>query len=104
MANTYDEIIELPLSFTRKKLNYKQVYNDGKWYIYRIADTPEYFEVFKRTLTRYRFYDKEAKKWITRHEKTGMVRYPTDEDFGVFAWCCRSLERCHELMKVNKLN
>ncbi|MHC1778461.1 MAG: hypothetical protein AB9834_23870 [Lentimicrobium sp.] len=86
--NTQSQIRKLPQRFEQKGDLFIQVYEDERNYIYKRnhAET-DYFEVFRKKLTR--CFDFETKK------PTGELKekYPKDEDFGKWAWCCRSYER-----------
>lgn len=69
---------------------FTKVYESEKAYIYsRMVGKVEYFEVFEK---KYR----NVSEYIDgKYVSTGELRefYPSDEDFGKFAWCCRTLER-----------
>lgn len=81
---------KLKEKFTKRGETFTKVYESEKAYIYsRMVGKVEYFEVFKKK------YGKVIKNENGKIIKTDELReyYPCDEDFGKFAWCCRSLER-----------
>lgn len=84
--------IELKETFKRCGVTYEMILNDGKWYIYRCIDdnvNGTYYEVFKRNIIKHRTCIDG--KWASTDDTE--VRYPSDECFGVWAWCCNTLER-----------
>jgi hypothetical protein len=86
--DTQTTVKKLPASFILKGEPFEQVFENETHYIYkRIHAETDYFEVFRKKLTR--CFDFETKK------PTGELKekYPRDEDFGKWAWCCRSFER-----------
>jgi hypothetical protein len=85
--NTQTQVKKLPTSFILKGETLEQVFENETHYIYkRIHAETDYFEVFRKKLTR--CFDFETKK------PTGELKekYPNDEHFGKWAWCCRSFE------------
>lgn len=86
-------------SFSRKGVKYTQVYSNDEWYIYRCEafaynDVP-YYEVFKKVVVDEKINTEG--KWVKTGELT--ERYPSDSDFGNWAWCCMGLARCSAMMK-----
>jgi len=90
------QIIKLPVQFILKKDTFERVYQDDSFYIYkRNHFTIDYFEVFRRKTIK--CIDFDTKK------PTGEIkeRYPRDEHFGKWAWCCRSFENAMRYVKHN---
>jgi hypothetical protein len=94
----FKEIIELPTYFdgkgSTKGFKFDQVYNINGWYIYqvRMPNTDKmHYEIFKETLQQHQVC--ENGKW-TKVDNVGSVRYPSDECFGLWAWCCPTIESC----------
>lgn len=87
----FNTIIELPLEFTgrasTKGFTFRQVYHSNGWYIYEVKGA--YYEVFKEKIVQAMEYDNGWKEI----EGVGKVVYPSDEDFGNFAWTYRNYEK-----------
>lgn len=92
---------ELEKQFKKGNRTFTQIYKDDAWYIYEIVAvydkkrniTHTYYEVFKRKQVKQRIYDNGWKLTGDMCE-----RYPSDEDFGKWAWCCNSIKRCKYFM------
>lgn len=85
MNNT---IIELPETFTLKGWQFTQYLKGKKALIYTKkykGDNNAYFEVFERKTTQI-FTDFNTKTLSDQLK----VRYPHDNDFGAWAFCCKS--------------
>jgi len=79
---------KLPNRFERKGELFEKVYEDEKFYIYKHNQAGfDYFEVFKKKI--YRCFDFKTKQPTGEFKES----YPKDEDFGKWAYCCRSYER-----------
>ena len=81
---------KLKEKFTKHGETFTKVYESEKAYIYcRMVGKVEYFEVFEKK------YRNVSNYVDGKFVKTGELReyYPNDEDFGKFAWCCRTLGR-----------
>ena len=91
---------EIDLNFTLKDDNFSRVCKSSHGYIYeRINGLIKYYEVFKI---------KEVETLIDFENKIGSGefkhKYPKDNDFGVWAWCCASKERAYQyLEEINML-
>lgn len=93
-AQTQPKIIKLPFQFTQRGDQFTRVFETDDFYIYqRNHSNVEYFEVFKRKTVR--CFDFETLIPTGEHKEV----YPRDESFGLWAWCCRSLERAMEHIK-----
>lgn len=84
MAIKRTPIKELPKTFTKGEKTFNRVFFSENAYMYEVVDTHidhVYYEVFRRK-TQFG-YDFETK------QKTDelVVRYPTNEAFGYWAWC-----------------
>lgn len=96
-------MLELEKQWKKGNRTFTQIYSDGKWYIYEVFAvydekrniTHTYYEVFKKKVAPHKIYDNG---WKTTGEMC--ERYPSNEDFGVWAWCCNTVKRCHHIMKV----
>lgn len=79
----------LPNEFVNKNETFTKVFENEKWYIYsRNVSGIIYYEVFKKKIVDC-FY-------FTTKQPTGEKKetYPHNpNNFGVWAWCCRSKER-----------
>ena len=97
----FKTVEELPIdiegSRATKGFHYHQVYRKDGWYIYQVTRTydngytKEFFEVFK---------EKVDNKLIvingkfTKSQDDGRIRYPCDEEFGIFAWTLPTFDGC----------
>ena len=77
-----------------KGIHFKQVYNDQDWYIYELTQNGyTWFEVFKEKICcSFTVIDG---KFITSHS-VGMVKYPSMNDFGNWAWTASTFDRAKE--------
>ena len=66
-----------------EKFRHKKVFSDDKIYIYQVNG--KYFEVFKRTIRQKSGY---ADGKYIKVEGVGRVVYPSDNNFGFWAWHC----------------
>lgn len=73
--------------------NHKQVFNDGGVYVYQVNNS--YYEVFKRKLSP-SLLKIDGK--LVRSETDFAVRYPTNDDFGKWAFCCHDKESIRRLL------
>lgn len=83
------------------KFRYRQVLNDGQWYIYEVRyllGKHVSYEVFKRRVVPKSEYDRDNGKFVTV-QGVGRVKYPSDEDFGKWAFSCPDIETCERYIK-----
>lgn len=88
--NHVNKMQKLKEKFEKYGDTFVKVYESEMAYIYkRLSGKVEYFEVFEKK------YRNVSNYVDGKFVKTGELReyYPNDEDFGKFAWCCRTLER-----------
>ena len=87
-------MIELKKEFTRKGVQFKQMFKNAKVVIYRLSRTYDngitsiWYEVFKNRIhlpDKYHYDSYEV--------------YPFDEAFGDWAWCCSSLKSLEKIVK-----
>lgn len=94
------DVIDLPIEFTRKKMLYQQIAKTDDYYIYKVSDgVLEYFEVFKRKLSKIYIKDDKSSHLLTPLPNNYKVKYPNDEDFGKWAWCCRTMNRVNKIIE-----
>lgn len=81
-------MIELKKEFKLKGTNYKQLYKDSQVVIYRISRPSEdnskeivWYEVFK-----------PCRKAPDIYHDDYYEKYPYDEAFGDWAWCCSNID------------
>lgn len=94
----FKEIIELPIYFdgkgSTKGFKFDQVYNINGWYIYqvRMPNTDKmHYEIFKEKIQgELTMVDGKFVSSTT----VGKIQYPCDESFGLWAWCCPTIESC----------
>lgn len=84
------------------KFHHKQVFNNGKMYIYQVGygagDTHPWYEVFKRKIVP-DVLNVEGK--LKASETDFHVKYPSNESFGRWAFCCHDIECIKRTMKNN---
>lgn len=77
---------ELPLKFEGKGevkgFSFVQIKRSNTAYLYEISDTfgAKWYEVFRRK----------------ENARFGTITYPKQKAFGVWAWCCKSLEKASQ--------
>lgn len=83
----YKKIIDLADEMVQHRdgdeFHHKKVYQDGKIYIYQVNG--KWFEVFKKTIRQKAGY---VDGKFTKIEGVGRVVYPSDNNFGFWAWNC----------------
>lgn len=89
---------ELDKEFTKKGEIFTQIEKGDTYYIYkRDLKTVVYYEVFERKVMKlndfWRQYDTNGK--YVGYDN--FVQYPSDEQFGKWAYCCSSLEKAKKL-------
>lgn len=83
----YKKIIDLADEMIQhrdgEKFHHKKVYQDDKIYIYQVNG--KWFEVFKKTIRQKR---EKVNGELKNIEGVGRVVYPSDNNFGFWAWNC----------------
>lgn len=83
------------------KFTYDQVFFNGKLYIYEVSyygSNKPWYEVFKRKLVP-NIKNVDGKLVRTDDEH---VKYPPNEAFGKWAWCCHDVECVIKALAENK--
>ena len=87
---------KLKKQYNRNRNTYVQLEECENHYIYGVwslKDIPEgapsYYEVFRRKALK--------AETINGHAYPEREAYPSDKDFGVWAWCCSTLERANRI-------
>ena len=85
---------------TMKGFQFTQLLASDKAYLYQINvnDTLIYYEVFKARIAKGRTLIFDNREVIYEEH----IKYPSDEDFGKFAWCYNCLDKA--IVKFNKIN
>ena len=92
--NTQLPIRKLPQRFEQYGDLFERVYEDQTCYIYKHNQAgADYFEIFRKK--NIRCIDFKTKT-LTGELKE---RYPKAEDFGKWAWCCRSMVKALEYIE-----
>lgn len=92
------QIKKLPLNFEQKGDTFEQVFESETHYVYRrIHAETDYFEVFIKKLVDCAVFDEAKHKLVSSGQKK--ERYPGEEDFGLWAWCCRNFDNAMEYTK-----
>lgn len=87
---------ELPLEFIgqgeTKGYDYKQLFTDGKWYIYQVSTEGivSHYEVFQR---------KEVLAATAKYAKENYVAYPRSNAFGLYAWTAKTLDQAKDIIQ-----
>lgn len=85
---------ELPQEFEKKGVKYTQIEKNDTFVIYRCKNLEfedEYFELFRYRLQPPHPYSNEDYDMIEA--------YPTENQFGLSAWCCSNIECVKKVMK-----
>jgi len=84
------EIEKLPLKLRKNGFSYTQVCRGWRSFVYEQSVTPEikYYEVFELRI--------QPECEIKGYFYPAKERFPGNEDFGKWAWTCRTLERAME--------
>lgn len=86
------KVKELEKEFTKNNVQYKQIEATDKYFVYECTpkEGPVYYEIFKRKTVQVigDIYKEKAYPGYDR-----LVKYPYDEAFGQWAWCCSTLNR-----------
>ena len=84
-------MIELKKDFTRKGIRYQQLMKNEQIVLYRcsrVDGLDTYYEVFKRKVEQpNEFHNDEYE------------RYPSDEAFGSWAWCCSNGKSVEKVLR-----
>ena len=98
--NIVNNVIQLKKEFRRTSgtstFIHKQVYHKDNWYIYKAG--PNNYEVFKEKISNTVQYI-DGKISVTKQQK---VKYPSDEDFGNWAWSCSSYYQALNIIEHRK--
>lgn len=89
--------------FTKWGQVFTKIRESEKGFIYARTDTDGIicYEVFKRRLQTTGIRKFGDRVVVPTHDK--YVPYPSNESFGGWAWCCKSLERAEEIFEgLNK--
>lgn len=88
------KIRELPIEFSKKGVQFKQLVKTDEWYIYELSkDGSVWYEVFKYKLVNLHPLDQEMEIYDKKE------CYPSDESFGLWAWCCSDWKCVQKVMK-----
>lgn len=84
---------KLEKQFNFRKNTYVQLDEGNNYYLYGVWNLkdeaigePSYYEIFKKKIVK----EKRMPSGVTYPERE---KYPSDNDFGVCAWCCSSMDR-----------
>ena len=85
---------EIELKFTYKGDEFQRLFKNEYGYIYRrVNGVKKYYEVFEiRTVETLIDFEKKIGSGEFKH------KYPKDNDFGSWAFCCTSLEKAKEYL------
>ena len=77
--------------FRKKGVNYKQIEATDKYFVYECtpSEGPVYYEVFKKVIDKIN----TDKKRLMYPGYDAYTVYPSDSQFGIWAWCCSTLNR-----------
>lgn len=93
---------KLDKEFQSKQNTYKQLEEGDNHYIYAVwnlkdkaVGEPSYYEIFKKKVAK-----AATLKGVYYPERE---TYPNDKDFGDWAWCCNTLEKCNYIKNEKSL-
>lgn len=95
MGGRVAEMKPIPKTFRKGGFDYKQVFRDGPWCIYRQTKEGtgiEQFEVVKLKLL------PGGCHWMTGQELKPRESYPSLAEWGIRGWTCETLEAAHALL------
>ena len=82
--------------FKRNRYTYKKIDETDQYYIYEVQRSRGvHYEVFEKG---HRYVAKSGRP--SSSIKNGQDRYPNDTDFGVWAFCCNTKDKAHELVEL----
>lgn len=99
-SNIIDNIVQLKTEFVRSSggqpFYHKQIYHQNGWYIYIVNNN--FYEVFREKIIDANTYEDGKYKKLDLKK----VKYPSDEDFGFWAWCVDSYDTAlsYTLLKI----
>lgn len=89
---------QLLVEFKKKGVSYKQIEKNERYVIYQCTrDNDTYYEVFKYTVKNYPSYFSNGNKY--KYAEC----YPSDEEFGKWAWCCNTMNRVKAMIDKHNL-
>lgn len=97
------KIKEIEKTFEKGKRVYRQIEATEEYYVYEVVDedAPTYYEIFSKRI-------KPVKGVLLNSDKykdyTHFVAYPSDEEFGAWAWCCSNKERVEMIKRIKFFN
>lgn len=98
-----DNVKKLEKEFKFRKNTYRQLEEGEKYYLYGVWNLndntegePSYYELFEK---------KTANPTTFPNGQTYPLRelYPSDNNFGLWAWCCTTKERVDYIKKLKTL-
>lgn len=99
-SNIINNVIQLKKEFNRfsgtQGFHHVQVYHKDGWYIYRVSKYN--YEVFKERIVKAKDY---IDKKLVPSDKM-KVKYPSNEDFGRWAWNVTTYDRALEIIRDNQ--
>lgn len=82
--------------FRRNGYTYKKIDETELYYIYIVQKSlGVHWEMFEKN---HRYVAKPGR--LSSSIKNGQEKYPSDNDFGAWAFCCNTLERVYELNDI----
>ena len=90
---------KLEKAFHFRKNTYVQLEEGDNYYLYGVWNLkddaigePSYYEIFKKKIAK-----AVTLKGVEYPERE---KYPSDNDFGVWAWCCSSMDRVNHIKNL----
>ena len=83
------------------RFHHRQVFNNGKIYIYEVDyvdSNHPWYEIFKRKIVP----DVVKVDGKLKNGENYHVKYPSNESFGRWAWCCHDIDCIKRAIKNNK--
>lgn len=94
------QIKKLPIRFEQKGDTFEQVFENETHYIYKRSHAEtDYYEVFRKKLVDCAVFDEAKQKLVPSGQQKEY--YPKEDNFGFWAWCCRSFDNALEYTKIS---
>ena len=85
-------------TFTKKGISYKLLEKNKSYVLYECStEDYKYYEIFKYKIQPF------PKMFENPEGYDEMEVYPSDEQFGLWAWCCSNMNRVEYIKKVKNL-
>ena len=97
------KIKNLETEFVAGKKTYRQIEETEEYYVYEVVDedAPTYYEIFCKRIKPISGFRLNSPIY---KDYTHFVAYPSDEEFGAWAWCCSNKARVEMIKRIKFFN